>query len=53
MQQAISTGTKIYICEQSSRLLGMERPDFIEEGKLVGAIVFNDLAVGADAVVTF
>ncbi|MDN7012550.1 sulfur reduction protein DsrE [Methanoculleus sp. FWC-SCC3] len=53
MQQAISAGVKIYICEQSSRLLGMEDPDFIKEGEVVGAVTFNDLAVDAEAVVTF
>ena len=51
--QAIAAGAKIYICEQSTQLLGLERGDFIEEGKVVGALTLNDLAVDADAVITF
>jgi len=51
--QAIAAGAEIYICEQSTQLLGMERGDFIEEGKVVGALTLNDLAVDADAVITF
>jgi len=53
MNQAISAGVKIYICEQSTQLFGMARGDFIEEGKIVGALTLNDLAVDADAVITF
>ena len=53
MNQAIASGVKIYICEQSTQLLGMERGDFIPEGKVVGAATMNDLAIDADAVVTF
>ncbi|HOI14355.1 MAG TPA: DsrE family protein [Methanoculleus sp.] len=53
MHQAISAGATIYICEQSTQLLGLERGDFIEEGKVVGALTLNDLAVDADAIITF
>lgn len=51
--QAIAAGAKIYICEQSTQLLGIPRGDFIVEGQIVGALTLNDLAVDADAVMTF
>jgi uncharacterized protein len=53
MDQAIASGVNIFICEQSTQLLGMERGDFIPQGKVVGAVTLNDLAIDADAVVTF
>lgn len=51
--QAIAAGAKIYICEQSTETLGLERGDFIEEGRVVGSLTLNDLAIDADAVITF
>ncbi|MDK2917165.1 MAG: uncharacterized protein PWR25_1722 [Euryarchaeota archaeon] len=45
MQQALSAGVKICICEQSARPPGMDDPDFIEEEEVVGAVDCNDLAV--------
>lgn len=51
--QAIAAGAKIYICEQSTQLLGIARGDFIPEGQVVGALTLNDLAIDADAVMTF
>ena len=53
MDQALATGVKMYICEQSTQLLGIPRGDFIPEGKVVGALTLNDLAVDADAVMMF
>lgn len=53
LAQAIASGVNIYICEQSTQLLGLERGDFIPEGKIVGAVTLNDLAIDADAVITF
>ena len=53
MQQAIAAGVKIYICEQSTQLLGISRGDFIPEGIVAGAATANDLALEADAVFTF
>lgn len=44
--QAIAAGAKIYICEQSTQILGMARGDFIEEGQVVDALTLNDLAIG-------
>lgn len=53
MRQAIDAGVKIYICEQSTQLLGVPRGDFIPEGIIVGGATLNDLALDADAVMTF
>ncbi len=53
MHQAIAAGANLYICEQSTQLLGMERGDFIPEGRIVGSTTLNDLALDADAVITF
>jgi len=53
MRQAIDAGVKIYICEQSSQLLGIPKGDFIPEGIIAGGATLNDLALDADAVVTF
>jgi predicted peroxiredoxin len=53
MRQAIDAGVRIYICEQSSQLLGIPRGDFIPEGIIAGGATLNDLALEADAVLTF
>lgn len=53
MRQAIDAGVKIYICEQSTQLLGIPRGDFIAEGTIAGGATLNDLALEADAVLTF
>jgi len=53
MRQAIDAGVKIYICEQSSQLLGIPKGDFITAGIIAGGATLNDLALDADAVVTF
>ena len=53
MDQAINVGVKMYICEQSTQLLGMLRGDFIPEAKIAGAGTLNDLALDADSVISF
>lgn len=53
MEQAIAAGVKMYICEQSTQLLGIPRGDFVPEGTIAGAGTLNDLALDADAVMTF
>jgi len=53
MRQAVDAGVKIYICEQSSQLLGIPKGDFVPEGIIAGGATLNDLALDADAVVTF
>jgi len=53
MSQAIEAGVKIYICEQSTQLLGISRGEFISEGTVAGAATAIDLALDADSVITF
>jgi len=53
IDQAIKAGVKLRVCEQSCQLLGMDRGDFIEEAKIVGAATLNDLLLDADAVLCF
>lgn len=53
MRQALDAGVKVYICEQSTQLLGIPRGEFIPEGVIAGGATLNDLALEADAVLTF
>ena len=53
MDQAIKVGVKMYICEQSTQLLGIPRGDFIPDAMIAGAGTLNDLALDADAVISF
>ena len=53
MEQAINVGVKMYICEQSTQLLGIPRGDFIPAATIAGAGTLNDLALDSDAVLTF
>jgi predicted peroxiredoxin len=53
MDQAIAAGVRLLVCEQSCQLLGMERGEFIEEAKVVGAATLNDLVLDADGTMWF
>ncbi len=53
MDQTAKMGVKFYVCEQSTQLLNMERGDFIEEAKIVGAATLNDLVLEVDGVMWF
>jgi predicted peroxiredoxin len=51
IDQALQAGVKLMVCEQSCRLLGLDRGDFIEGAQVVGAATLNDLVLEADAVI--
>ena len=53
IDQAVKAGVKLFVCEQSTQLLGLSRGDFIPEARVVGAATLNDLALDADAVLSF
>jgi len=53
MDQAIKAGVKLFICEQSTQLLGIPRGEFVSEATIAGAGTLNDLALDADAVISF
>ncbi|HAZ31182.1 MAG TPA: sulfur reduction protein DsrE [Dehalococcoidia bacterium] len=53
MDQAVAAGVKLLVCEQSTQLLNLDRGDFIEEARVVGAATLNDLVLDADATMWF
>ena len=53
MDQAIAAGVKLLVCEQSTQLLNLDRGDFVEEAKVVGAATLNDLVLDADGTMWF
>jgi len=53
MDQAVSAGVKLQVCEQSCMLLGIGRGDFVDPAKVVGAATLNDLVLEADGVLCF
>ena len=53
MDQAVAAGVKLEICEQSCMLLGLERGDFMDPAKVVGAATLNDRLLEADAILSF
>jgi predicted peroxiredoxin len=53
MDQAVSAGVRLLVCEQSCQLLGIDRGGFTEGARIVGAATLNDLLLESDAVITF
>ena len=53
MDQAAAAGVKFMVCEQSTQLLNLDRGDFVDEAKVVGAATLNDLVLDADATMWF
>lgn len=53
IDQAAAAGVKFFVCEQSTQLLGLSRGDFIDSAIISGAATLNDLALEADAQLTF
>jgi len=53
MNQAVKAGVRLEVCEQSCMLLGLERGDFVDKAKIVGAATLNDRILDADAVLCF
>jgi predicted peroxiredoxin len=53
MNKAVEAGVNLEVCEQSCMLLGLERGEFIEAAKIVGAATLNDRLLEADTVLSF
>ena len=53
MDQAAAAGVEFLVCEQSTQLLNLDRGDFIEGAKIVGAATLNDLVLDADGTMWF
>lgn len=52
MEQALKAGVRLEVCEQSCMLLGLNKQDFVEAAKIVGALTLNDRILEADAVLS-
>ena len=53
MQRAADAGVKFLVCDQSSKLMGLSRGDYIDGVEVVGAATLNDLSLDADAILSF
>jgi len=53
MKRATDAGVKFMVCDQSSQLMGLSRGDYIDGVDVVGAATLNDLALDADAILSF
>ena len=53
MDQALRAGVRLMVCEQSCMLFGFPRGGFEKRAEVVGAATLNDLALEADAVLSF
>jgi len=53
IDQAVKAVVMLMVCEQSCILLGLDRGNFMEPAKVVGAATLNELALEADAVLCF
>jgi predicted peroxiredoxin len=52
MDRAVKAGVRLEVCEQSCMLLGLEKGDFVDSAKIVGAATLNDRILDADAVLS-
>lgn len=53
MDQALKAGVELMDCEQSTQLIALQRGDFIDAAKIVGAATLNDLVLEADGTMWF
>jgi predicted peroxiredoxin len=53
LDQTAAAGVKLYVCDASTQLIGMDRGDFIPEAEIVGAATLNDLVLEADGTMWF
>lgn len=53
LSDTIKAGVKLYICEQSTKLINLAVGDFIPEGEIAGAGTLNDLVLEADGTMWF
>ncbi len=53
VDQAAAAGVNFMVCEQSTQLLNLDRGDFVEGAKVVGAATLNDLVLDADGTMWF
>jgi uncharacterized protein len=53
IDQALEMGVRLFVCQPSLDLHGYTMADMIEGVEMIGGAAFNDMAVRADAVISF
>lgn len=53
IEQALDCGVELLICQPSLDLNDLTLDDLIDDVRMIGGAAFNDLAMEADAVITF
>ena len=53
IDQALDMGVRLLVCQPSLDLHGYVLDDLIEGVEMIGGAAFNDMAVRADAVISF
>ena len=53
IDQALDYGVKLLVCQPSLDLNDLKIEDLIDGVKMIGGAAFNDMAMDADAVITF
>ncbi len=53
IDQALDCGVKLLVCQPSLDLNDLKIEDLIDGVKMIGGAAFNDMAMEADAVITF
>ena len=53
IEQAVDIGVRLFVCQPSLDLHGYTMDDMIEGVEMIGGAAFNDMAVNADAVISF
>ncbi len=53
IDQALDCGVKLLVCQPSLDLNDLKIDDLIDGVKMIGGAAFNDMAMDADAVITF
>lgn len=53
ISQAVLSGVKLEVCEQSCILYGLKKQDLIGHAEIVGSSTLNDHILNADAVLSF
>jgi uncharacterized protein len=53
IDQACGLGVRLYVCQPSLDLNDLALDDLIEGVEMIGGAAFNDLAIRADAVISF
>lgn len=53
IDQALDMGVTLYVCQPSLDLHGLTMADMIDGVKMIGGAAFNEMALNADAVISF